>query len=467
MNESEAPLRNTAGARRAVALQIGGLLVAATALAARWALGHVTSPVPPGLVILLVAAGLLVLWRPVTVLIAIGAGAFMAFQLLVDADPAVLRGSAGGAVATVLWIELAGVLVAMFAGIAALIAVQRAAHRGTSDPWDWRPLVQVAGLLVLAPICAEYLSAYDESTGQPGQLLTNLIIFIPLYGCPALLIREAARRWGLGWPGIFLLAAAFGLTQAGLVDQSLFSVDYRGIDGWEEGYQATLVPALGISVFNAVNFVGGHVAFSMAAPIALVEAARPATARTPWLTRRALVVVAVGYLGASALVLNVHLTTEASHASPAQLIITAILVLALITLAALGRGWHPAPLTRRAPGLWLTFLITLVIVCLDAFATETWVGTAMAVAAYGLAGLFLFHASRLVGWSVAHIAVVAAVPLLVRAVLAFTYDPLIGEVSEVAKYGHNLVMLAVVLLATALALRPRLRRSTREPVPVA
>ena len=40
---------------------------------------------------------------------------------------------------------------------------------------------------------------------------------------PALLIREVARRRGLGWPGILLLAAAFGVVQAGLVDQSMFS----------------------------------------------------------------------------------------------------------------------------------------------------------------------------------------------------------------------------------------------------
>ena len=103
----------------------------------------------------------------------------------------------------------------------------------------------VLSLLVLAPICAEYLSAYDDSTGHPATLLGNLVIFIPLYGCSALLIREVARRARLGWIGILLLAAAFGFIEAGLIDQSLFSPDYRGLEGWEATYAATLIAPAG------------------------------------------------------------------------------------------------------------------------------------------------------------------------------------------------------------------------------
>ena len=84
----------------------------------------------------------------------------------------------------------------------------------------WLP---VLGLVVLAPVCAEYLWGYDDSTGHPGTLLGNLIVFTPLYGAPALLIREVARRRGLGWPGILLLAAAFGVVEAAIVDQSMWS----------------------------------------------------------------------------------------------------------------------------------------------------------------------------------------------------------------------------------------------------
>ena len=75
------------------------------------------------------------------------------------------------------------------------------------------------------PVCAEYLWGYDDSTGHPGTLIGNLIVFSPLYGAPALLIREAARRRGLGWPGILLLAAAFGVVEAG--DRRPVDVEHR------------------------------------------------------------------------------------------------------------------------------------------------------------------------------------------------------------------------------------------------
>lgn len=57
-------------------------------------------------------------------------------------------------------------------------------------------------------------------------LLGYLGIFIPLYGTVAVLIREITRRTGRGWPTILLLGAAFGLIQAGLIDQSLFNPGY-------------------------------------------------------------------------------------------------------------------------------------------------------------------------------------------------------------------------------------------------
>ncbi len=52
-----------------------------------------------------------------------------------------------------------------------------------------------------------------------------MIIFIPLYGCAALLIREVARRARLAWTGILLLATGFGLIEAGLDDQATISPD--------------------------------------------------------------------------------------------------------------------------------------------------------------------------------------------------------------------------------------------------
>jgi hypothetical protein len=82
-------------------------------------------------------------------------------------------------------------------------------------------------LLLFAPVSAEYLIGYDDTIGDPAVLVFGLVIFGPLYGAPAVLIREAARRAGRGWPSMLLLGLAFGLAQAGLIDQSLFNPDYR------------------------------------------------------------------------------------------------------------------------------------------------------------------------------------------------------------------------------------------------
>ena len=104
-----------------------------------------------------------------------------------------------------------------------------------------------AGLLVLSPICAEYIVGYDDSTGDPVALVGNLVIFVPLYGGPALLIRELSRRFGVGWPGIIALAAAFGIAEAGIIDQSLFSDSYRDIPYWDEMSLPTRIAPLGFS----------------------------------------------------------------------------------------------------------------------------------------------------------------------------------------------------------------------------
>ncbi|MEU8198249.1 hypothetical protein AB0C10_31170 [Microbispora amethystogenes] len=211
-----------------------------------------------------------------------------------------------------------------------------------------------AGLLVLSPMCAEYLAGYDDSTGDPFVLAVSLMIFSPLYGAPALLIRETARRLGMRWPEILALAAAFGVLQAAVVDQSLFSEGYRDIPYWEEMIRPTYVEPLGLAAHTALAFVGGHAIWSFGAPIVLIEALAPrlpkswlptpSLSRTPWLRTPGLAVTAALYLAAAALVLRDHLRTEPDHASAAQ-IAGALAVAALLALLA----FLPAIRRRRVP----------------------------------------------------------------------------------------------------------------------
>lgn len=323
----------------------------------------------------------------------------------------------------------------------------------------------VLALLVLSPICAEYLSAYDDSTGHPAALIGNLIIFVPLYGCAALLIREVARRARLGWTGILLLATAFGLIEAGLVDQSLFSPDYRGLDGWEATYAATLIPPLGLSVTNLIGFVGGHVMLSIAGPIALMEAWRPDRAPEPWLRLPGLVITAVAYALGSGFVLFWHLRTEEWHASAGQLVGTGVVVIGLVVAAVL-IGRRPRIARYSAgPGLGWTAVIALALAAAYGLLPQTWLGAAGSVALLISAGVLLLRASRTRRWSPTHAAIVGAAPLLLTAVQAFTYDPLIGEVDPTAKVAHNAVMVAIVLVVLAVALLSGSRSTTAAQAP--
>ena len=133
-----------------------------------------------------------------------------------------------------------------------------------------RRLAAALGLLVLAPMIV-----YDTSTGNPFALIAGLIFLAPLCGGAALLIRETARRLGLSWPGVICLAGAFGVIQAGLVDQSLFNRSYREIPYWEAMTVPTWIPVVGISGNTPLSFVTGHVIWSICAPIAIVDSLEP------------------------------------------------------------------------------------------------------------------------------------------------------------------------------------------------
>lgn len=318
---------------------------------------------------------------------------------------------------------------------------------------DWAKPVQITGVLVLCAIGAELLAAYSDNTGDPGGIAFSVVFFAALYGAPALLARELVRRRGWGWPSMLLLFAALGVAQACLIDQSLFSTDYMGYDGWEETREATLIPALGLSAYNAYNFVLGHVIFSFGAPIAVGEAWRPKYARDPWLGRVGIGIALLAYAGAAALIVS---DPESRSASPSQVLISAAVVVALVVGAAIVGSRHvPAEDGRHPVPIWATLLLGLVAALVSVLGGETWTGFVIGVVITGAVALGLLAAARRPGWSVHHIAAVGLGFLLVRGLLAFTYFPLLGDVAPIPKYVHNTTMLLVVAVAAWFALRPR------------
>jgi hypothetical protein len=199
-------------------------------------------------------------------------------------------------------------------------AMRFARHMTPRDGWRdaLGRLAPALGVVLLAPITAEYLYGYDDSTGDVGELLGGLFLFAPLYGGAALLIREAARRAGREWPTILLLGLAFGVLEAGLIDQSMFNPSYRDISYWHDMFGPTHLWGIGFNPNMALVFAAGHAIWSVAAPIALVETLVPARRTTPWLRPPGLVVTAVLFVLAAAAVLAWHLGTETFRPSVGQ-----------------------------------------------------------------------------------------------------------------------------------------------------
>jgi len=86
-----------------------------------------------------------------------------------------------------------------------------------------RGLLPAAGLFLLAPLVAEFLSGNMSITR-----LGMLVILAPLYGGGALLIPEWVRKAGRGWPSIFVLALAYGILEEAVLMQSLSNRNFLG-----------------------------------------------------------------------------------------------------------------------------------------------------------------------------------------------------------------------------------------------
>lgn len=325
------------------------------------------------------------------------------------------------------------------------------------------------GLLLLSPICAEYLIGYDQIISNPLDMLTGLLVLGPLYGTVAVLIREVARRTGRGWPTMLLLSAAFGLIQAGVIDQSLFNPDFVDEASWDDDRLPTFVAGLGVSVKHVVGFVGGHVIWSFCAPIGVVESCVPRIADRPWLGRVGITVMIVLYGLGALVIFKEH--SKQFLATPAQFGTVGLFALVLAVAAFViprklpGRGGDGSRgAGGRVPPPWAVGCGAVVLMGAHQLSSPGWGGVALNVAALVLAGGALLWWSGRPDWGPAHVLAVCGAALVVNAALSFVVEPL-GDTSRVLKYGANAVLMVVVLLLLGWA-RRRLRFTAAAPRPL-
>ncbi|MEN3608893.1 hypothetical protein AAH979_05025 [Plantactinospora sp. ZYX-F-223] len=292
-------------------------------------------------------------------------------------------------------------------------------------PSRWRRIGPVVALWLLAPWAAE--CAWGGFTVDDYPLV--LVFLGPLYGSAALLIRETARRTGGGWPAIVLLGAAFGMIQAGLVDQSLFNdafLDDTEFADAAAAARATMVPGLGFSAQNALGYLGGHVVLSICVPIVIVESfVRPARRAEPWLGRFGLLVAGVLYLLGSLLVFSDDGGRKGFLASPLQLSFAALTALALTGAALLPRwrrgrrpGGPNAPAVARAPHpIWAGLVVSGARLAADP--VPNWIGVAIGAAASTVAAVLIVRWSRRTGWGQRHVLAAWGAGLVVAAAGAY------------------------------------------------
>src|SRR5262245_46042651 len=88
-----------------------------------------------------------------------------------------------------------------------------------------RRVAPAVALFFLAPLIGEFMLGNISIDGIVG-----LFVLAPMYGGGALLIREAVRRTGRGWPSMILLGVAYSVIEEGLVTQLLFNPSYYGLN---------------------------------------------------------------------------------------------------------------------------------------------------------------------------------------------------------------------------------------------
>jgi hypothetical protein len=310
-----------------------------------------------------------------------------------------------------------------------------------------RRFAPALGLLLLGPWVGEFLLG----TSPLQNIFAALVLLVPMYGGGALLIREVTRRTGRGWPTLFLLAAAYGVIEACLVDQSLFNPSFFDIDS----QKVAPIPLLNISAYDTLAYVGGHAVWSISVPIAIVEILTPSRSRTPWLGGAGLALAGVLYLIGCATVFSFIYAEEKFIASPVQLMGAATLVLALIAVAfSLKKKNQPlASSSRTVLKPWPLGVGSFVAASLFFAKPESWVGVIIGVVILCMAWLLVSYWSSHQWWSIRHQFALVAGALLTYAWGGFVMTLILRPDDSIAWIGNVLFALMAIVLLFVIAKR--------------
>lgn len=194
-------------------------------------------------------------------------------------------------------------------------------------------------LALLTPGIPEYLSTSSSLLNlavNPAWFLLQLLINISQYTAGALLIREAVLRWKKGWGAVFLLGLAYGITEEGLGDNTLFNSNHGA-----DGFLGSFGRFEGVNWVWATGVLAFHVIYSIGLPILILALALPATRGRPLVGRRGIAVAFLSLAGSTSLETVIVFGTFGFWMGTPLLVGCIVAIAALVTLA------------RRAPAdLW-------------------------------------------------------------------------------------------------------------------
>jgi hypothetical protein len=266
-------------------------------------------------------------------------------------------------------------------------------------PSALRRALPALSLILLAPLIAEVL---------PGATRLSAIFVFPIevliWGGGAVLIREAVRRYSLGWRNLLLLALALSLAEELLIQQTSLASVVVKLKGVEYARFA------GVNYVYLVWAAIYEVLFVVVVPIGLAELIFRNRRREPWLTRAGAVTIAILFLPACFFawftwtkIARTKVFHLEEYHPPTWHFVIAVGVIGFLIAAALGPwrrrlGTPSSPL--KPPRPWALFLFgCLITVCV--FALE--------VLAFGIQPAFPATLAVAIGLGVAAL-LVALVP---------------------------------------------------------
>jgi hypothetical protein len=295
------------------------------------------------------------------------------------------------------------------------------------------------GLVFTAPLVAEFLLG-----NLPIKLLPALIVLAPMYGGGALLIRETVRRTGRGWPSILLLGMAYGIFEEAYTTQSLFNPNYLKLNLGL--LTPAFIPALGIGAWWTLWMLMVHGIWSISTPIALVEACVPDRARTPWLGRVGLGVVALVFLFGACVTTAMGYKQDHYLASLAQFVGAAVVILVLVVLAFLMPKRQTVESKGPGPSAWMVGAVALLFGSAALFVPKEW-GWAAVAELLGLDVVMLLAVlawSRRGGWGLKHQLALGAGAALAYGWHAFLQHPAVGGTDVSVRVGNAIFLVGTI-----------------------